>query len=411
MQTSTSMHRVLIVGGGFGGITAAQKLARSGAKNLSIRLVDPKSYMEYHAAIYRLVTGRSPMESCIPYADLLQGCDVELVKDAIVSVDLHKKVAVGTSGSDYSYDSLILAVGSETSYFGIEGIKENAYGIKTVDEALRLKRHIHQSFEDIKTTENKTPALHIVVIGGGASGVELAGELAAYTQVLAQKHGVDSSFITIDLIEAMPRLLPMLPERVSKKVLWRLRKVGVNVYLNRSVVKEEMDRLFLKDMEMTAKTVVWTAGMKANSLASKIAGIPVDKRGRVQVTNNLTVEGQTNVYVIGDAAATKYSGMAQTAIADAKYVSRSILAFIKGSTISAYRQPAPAYSVPVGPKWAATVYHGMQFFGRMGWILRRAADFRAFLTLLSIGAAFHAFLGGETRIEACPVCEKPTGVY
>ncbi len=393
------MHKVLIVGGGFGGIRAAQLLSRN--PGLSVRLIDPKSYMEYHAAVYRLVTGRSATETCIPYSELLKGSNVEFVKDAISAVNLPEKTAMGTSGSRYQYDSLILAVGSETSYFGIKGIEEHAYGIKTVDEALRLKRHINEVFQTIQNAkpEEKTPAMHIAVIGGGASGVELAGELASYTRILARKYSVDASLITIDLIEAMPRVLPQLPEKVSKKTLARLRQLGVNVLLNRSVVREEADQLFLKDMQMTAKTIVWTAGMKANRLASMVPGMTVDKRGRAMVDESMTAVGHNDVYVIGDAASTKYSGMAQTAIADAGYVAKVIQGKLNGEKNSAYVQPAPAYSVPVGPRWAATVYHGVQFFGFVGWFMRRAADFRAFFSLLPLCEAIRAYRGGDTMID------------
>lgn len=393
------MHNVLIVGGGFGGIKAAQALSRN--PGFSVRLVDPKTYMEYHAAVYRLVTGRSATETCIPYSELLSGRKVELVKDSITGIDLAAKTATGESTSRYQYDSLILAVGSETSYFGIKGVEEHSFGIKTIDEALRLKRHVNEIFETVKTVkpEDKAPALHIAVIGGGASGVELAGELASYTRKLAKKHGVDPSLITIDIIEAMPRLLPQLPERVSAKTLARLRSLGVNVLLNRSVVREETDQLFLKDMQMTAKTIVWTAGMKANRLASMVPGLPVDKRGRAMVNEYMAVPGVSDAYVIGDAAATKYSGMAQTALSDASYVARFIAAKLEGKTLAPYVQPAPAYSVPVGPRWAATVYHGVQFFGFVGWFMRRAADFRAFASLLPPRAAFRAYLGGNTVID------------
>lgn len=393
------MHKVLIVGGGFGGIRAAQLLSRN--PSLSVRLIDPKSYMEYHAAVYRLVTGRSATETCIPYSELLKGYSVEFVKDAVTTVKLTEKKAIGASGSRFQYDSLILAVGSETSYFGIKGIEEHAYGIKTVDEALRLKRHINDVFQTIHnaTPDEKAPAMHIAVIGGGASGVELAGELASYTRKLARKHSVDTSLITIDLIEAMPRVLPQLPEKVSKKTLTRLRQLGVNVLLNRSVVREEADQLFLKDMQMTAKTIVWTAGMKANRLASMVPGMTVDKRGRAMVDECMKAIGQNDVYVIGDAASTKYSGMAQTAISDASYVAKEIVGKLNGTKTPAYVQPAPAYSVPVGPRWAATVYHGVQFFGFVGWFMRRAADFRAFISLLPLGAAIRAYRGGDTMID------------
>ncbi len=402
------MHKILIVGGGFGGVKAVQDLARKAKTAVSIRLVDPKSYMEYPAAMYRMVTGRSPMEACIPYTYLLEGTDVDIVRDKVVSVDLSTKKAVGESGSRYDFETLILAVGSETAYFGIPGVQEHAFGIKTVDEALKLKAHMHELFLSMNAAkpEEKTPLMHIAVIGGGASGVELAGELAAYAKKLAKKHSVDPSFITIDLIEAMPRVLSSLPEPMSKRVEKRLRELGVNLLLNRAVIKEDVGLLLLQDIHMTAKTVIWTAGLKASSLLAKIQGITVDKRGRAEVDDHLRIAGHKNVYVIGDAASTKYSGMAQTALADAAFVATSIMGSLKGKEVSAYNAPAPAYAVPVGPTWAAVLYHGMRFYGVMGWFLRRAADARAFMGLLPLRIALRAFLSGHEHIEECPVCSK-----
>lgn len=406
------MHKILIVGGGFGGIKAAQELSKKRFSDVSIRLVDPKSYMEYHAAVYRLVTGRSTTEVCIPYADLLVGTNVELVRDAIIDIDAAGKVAKGKSGSQYNFDTLILATGSETSYFGIQGIAENAQGIKTVEEALELKTRLHDAFEEVKnsTAEDKNLSLRFVVIGGGASGVELAGELAWYGRKLAKCHSVDPSLISVDLIEAMPRILSTLPEAISQHAEKRLRSLGVNVHVNRSVVKEDVEQVYLKDMQMKSKTIIWTAGMKANALATAIKGLETDKRGRVIVDAMLRVPAHQHVYVIGDAASTKFSGMAQTALSDGAFAAKAIVATLKKKNIPHYHQPAPAYAVPVGPKWAAVLYHGMRFYGLIGWFLRRAADFRAFLALLPLSAAIRAFWGGETSLEVCEVCARRKSV-
>lgn len=399
-MNTTPTKRVLIVGGGFGGVRLAQILGKR--RGMQVKLVDPKSYMEYHAAAYRLVTGRSPAEVCLPYADLLKGTNVELVRDTIETMDVQKKEATGTSGASYPYDVIVMAVGSESSFFGIKGVEEHAFGMNSVDDALKLRRHIHELFETAKTTnDEKTPLLHVVVIGGGASGVELSGEFASYMKTLAVRHGVDPSLVSVDLIEAMPRLMPGLPEDMSGRILRRLQELGVNVYLNRSVIEEDVDKLFLKDMQMTVKTVVWTAGLKANAIASKIPGLLLDKRGRIQVDPYMRVPGADGMFAIGDIAVTKYSGMAQTALHDAEYVAR----VIAGSAKPYVPQP-PAYAVPAGRNWAAVLYCGMRFYGFPGWMLRRAADFRAFLSLLPFPAAVRAFFAGWATVESCPVCRS-----
>lgn len=406
MIRSIRMRTILIVGGGFGGIKAAQELSKSSVPDTRIRLIDPKLYLEYHAAVYRLVTGRSPAEVCIPYADLLSGTSVEHVRDAVASIDLNAKIAIGSSGSRYAYDTLILAVGGETSYFGIEGVERHSYCLGSVEQAIALKNHVHAAFAAAKTLprDKQASLLHFVVIGGGASGVEMAGALAVYAKRLSREHDIDPSRIKIDLVEALPRLLSTMPEKVSRKVEKRLRRLGVNLLLNQSVVKRGAEELFLKDTRINTKTVVWTAGVKASALLSTIEGMPLDKRGRVLVDATLRIPGRPDVFVIGDAAATTYAGMAQTALADAAYVSKAIRLERNGSSAPAYRQPAPAYAVPAGPGWAAVQYHGFLFFGRIGWMLRRAADFRAFLSLLPLPAALRAYRGGLTRMETCDIC-------
>lgn len=399
MKPTQTPKKVLILGGGFGGVKLAQLLGKN--KLFQVRLMDPKSYMEYHAATYRLTTGRSAMEVCIPYTTLLKNTNVEVVRDSAASVDPEKKQVTGTSGSTYAYDVLVVSFGCESSYFGIEGVEQNAFSINSVDDALKLRSHIHDCFENVQTAkqEEKTSLLHVAVIGGGASGVELAGELAWYTKTIAKKHKVDASLVSIDLIEAMPRLLPGLPETLSEKALQRLRTLGVNVYLNRSVVKESLETLFLKDMQMTTKTVVWTAGLKGHRLAAAIPGVTVDKRGRIIVDEALRAVGVPDVYAIGDIASTKYAGMAQTALSDASFVSKHLQ-----SPHVKYVQPAPSYAVPVGPGSAVVLYHGMKFSGRIGWFLRRAADARAFLSMMSTVDAFKTFMSGFSSSENCSVC-------
>ncbi len=384
---------ILIVGGGFGGVEAAKTLARSKMRDVTVRLIDAKTYFEYHAALYRFITGRSPMEVCIPYRQIFAGLDVDVVQDRVDGIDLQKKTVTGRSGSSYRYDTLILALGSETTYFGVAGVKEYAYGMKTAEEALKLKMHILETVDNASTADKdaKTPLLHLVVVGGGPSGVELAGELGWYVRMLAQKRGIDPSLCTVDLIEAMPRLLPCLPESAATQVEARLRSLGVNVYLNRSLVKEDFEEVYLKDMQMKTKTVVWTAGMRGHSLYERTLGLSLDRRYRIEVDDQLHVKDQKNVFAIGDSASTKWSGMAQTAFYDGHFVAKVIEANLHASFQPVYTPSEPHYAMPVGPKWAVSCFGGRIFSGYAGWILRRYADLRVFLKLLPPMQAFSAF--------------------
>jgi len=404
--TTKNEKRIVIVGGGFGGIRCALDVAKKKLPNTKILLISNSSHFEYHAALYRVVTGRSPSEVCIPLRDIFSGSAVEVVEDYIDEINLGEKKLTGRSGSRYAYDFLVLAVGSETAYFAIPGLKELSFGFKSIREALTLKKHLHELFTTCEhvITEEKICAMHIVIIGGGASGTEIAGELAVYLKQLAKKHHLKPSFITIDLIEASSRLLPLLTEDVSKKVKKRLHGLGVNIFLNRMVVEEEIEKIYLKDMEMKTKTAIWTAGVKPNHLYSRIDGFLFDKKGRVIVDNFLQPKEFNDVYILGDGASTPFTGMAQTAVHDGNFVANTIEKKIYNIPLESYEPRAPFYSIPIGPDWAVFSIGNFRLYGKIGWWLRRLADFLYFLSILPFKKALLAFRSGKTLCESCAIC-------
>lgn len=400
--------KVLIVGAGFGGVAAALELEKSAGMGVKISVVSDKNHFEFRPALYRVVTGESPLEVCVPLQEIFEGKKIEVLLDRISSVDLASREARGESGSRYVFDYLILALGAETAYFNIPGLKEYSFGFKSIPEALELKRHMHTIFElcaDPKTAEaEKVSLLHFVVIGGGASGVELAGELAVYSQKLAQIHKIPKSLITIDLIEGCPRVLPNMPEEVSEKIFSRLHDLGVNLFLNRPMEKEEIESVVARGISMKTETVIWTAGIAPNSFYQQINGLTHDKKGRVLVDEYLQTKNFKKIFVIGDGASTLFSGMASTAILDGKLAALNIKNSIAGKAMKKYVPVKPYYSIPVGPGWAATILGPIKIYGYFGWLLRRAADLRFFLSILSISKAFTAFSRSHIS-DSCPVCE------
>jgi NADH dehydrogenase len=330
---------------------------------------------------------------------------IDIIQDKITEADLVKGQLRSQSNTRYFYDYLILALGSQTTYFGIEGLEEYAYGFKSIEEALNLKSHLHKIISQAKLQKDQTKkieASQIIVVGGGASGVELAGELASYSKKIARFHGLDPSLITIDLIEAAPRILPIIDEEIAAKAEKHLRALGVNIFTNRVLAKEQIDKAVLRDMQIGSQTLVWTAGVKPNDLYSKIKGLNLDKRGKVIVGKNLLAKGAKNVFIIGDGASTQYSGMAQTAIDDGSYVANRIL----GLTKDPHRAKKPYFSIPVGDKWAVTQIGRIILFGRIGWWLRRLADLRYFLSILPINKAFRIFRYDMSLSESCGICAK-----
>lgn len=387
-------HRVVIVGGGFAGIRVALDLAKRKDSQVTVTLISDRPHFEYYPTLYRVVTGYSPSQSTIPYATIFKNKGVEVIEDRVTKIDPTEKLIYGGLGSPYQYDSVILALGSETGYFNLQGLPENSYGFKSISEAERLKSHIVQVMTPVENQapEQKVAAAHFVIVGGGPTGVELAGELSSYAKHLAQKKGFDPSFITVSLIEATPRLLPTMSEEISAKVREYLHGRGVNIYVNRSVTKQDLEELFLKDMTFKTKTVVWTAGVKPNALYATVPGLEYDKRGKVVVDDYLRAKGHTNVYVIGDGASLPFSGMAQTADADAEYLARYLTSKLGGAKkFPKYVQEKPIYAIPAGRHWAVVVWGDMQLFGMSAYILRKLADLKYFMSILPFWQAMGVF--------------------
>lgn len=385
------MKRVIIVGGGFGGIRTALDLARLRPRDLEVVLVSDRAHFEYYPALYRVVVGGSAAETAIPLGTIFRGTKVKLVLERIASVDLTKHTLRGEAGFEAAYDYLVLALGSESAYFNIPGLAEHSYTFKSSYDALALKHHIENNL-----VTSGTNATNLVLVGGGPAGVELAGELAAFTRRLAAKHGLEASRVSINLFEAAPRLLPMMSPRVSERVRARLQLLGVNIFVNRAVMREEETGVLLKDMEMATRTVIWTAGVKPNALYNQISGLSFDKRGRVIVNEYCQPPGFPSVFVIGDGAAVEFGGLAQTALQAGAHVAKLIANNLH--LVTPFRPHEPAYSMPVGAGWAATVWHHHEFYGRLGWWLRRAADLRFFLSFLPLGKALRVFLAGNRRL-------------
>ncbi len=390
-----SSKKIIVLGGGFAGIQTARTLARQNIANTTITLISNKSYFEYYPALYRVVTGASPIEVCVPLSDMLPS-SVKIVLDGATAVDLKNKAITGLSGTVYTFDYIVLALGSETTYFNLPGLPDLAHGFKSVKEAVNLKKHLHLLFEGQSQTEKSelVSHFHIVIVGGGPSGVEVAGDLTTYMHRLSNHYGVDPSLVTIDLIESNNRLVVATDPEASAKILARLRKLGVNVFLNRQLVSEEVEEIYLKDMSMKAKTLIWTAGTMLNKLFQTMEGLSFSPKKRVLVDEYMRAVGFEYVFVAGDAASTAYSGLAQTAIYDGTYIGKSISRVIEGKALAPYIPKPTAFSIPVGEGWGVFVYGKIKLYGRVAYWIRHAIDFMYFAQVLSPRKLISLFFEG-----------------
>lgn len=398
---------VVIVGGGFAGIKCALELEKKKLPDVNITLITKKQHFEYYPRIYRAVTGDSPLEVCICLSEIFLNKNIKLVIDEIVDINLEEK-NVSSLNKTYKYDDVVLALGNETVYFGIEGLEERAFGFKSIGEALKLKKHLHKMF-DIYLSSNKedlVSRLHIVIVGGGPSGVELAGKLTAYMRSIAAKHAVDNNFVTIDIVESSSRLLPLLPETISKRVQNRLRKLGINIFLNRTVVRSDVDEITMKDMSLKSNTLIWTAGSRTNNFYKKIPGLTFHNKNKIIVDDYLNVFDIDNLYIAGDAAFTKYSGFAQTAIRDGIFIGKNLYRKYKSRRQKKYKPKRVGFAVPVGKGWAALGVGKFFTSGFFAYIIRELIDIQFFLTILPLKRVMRIFFFKRNISELCENCSK-----
>jgi len=328
----TSKARVVVVGAGFGGLNAARALGKAA---LQITVIDRKNFHTFQPLLYQVATaGLSPGEIAAPVRSILRSHkNVEVLMAEVTGFDLERRI-VQTPDAEIPYDYLIIAAGATHSYFGHEDWEPLAPGLKTIEDALEIRRRVLLAFElaerQAAAGESELP-LNFVVVGGGPTGVELAGTLAEIS-----RHALAHEFRSIDprrthilLIEGGPRVLPTYPEDLSRSAEEQLRGLGVEVRTSAMVTLVEPGAVDIGETRLPATVVLWAAGVAASPLGKKL-GAPVDRAGRVPVQADLSLPGHPEVFVIGDLAAAKdeqgkmLPGVAPVAIQEGKFVAKLI---------------------------------------------------------------------------------------
>lgn len=381
--------RIVIIGGGFVGLSAARQLAND--DRFAVTLISQRHCFEYHSALYRSATGRSPLEVAVPLLDIVDGMhNVRLVQATIEKVDAAKQQVSDSDGNRYPYDELIVGVGMTTAYFGIPGLQEHAYPLGSIDQAMRLRTHLR---EEVLAQ----PDRHYAVVGAGPSGVELAGELTCYLAQLRKRHRITAPY-TVELIEAAPRILPAMPEPYARKVEARLKALGVAVYTSTAVKAETADKLTLPNGDLDTHTVIWTAGMANNTLFKAHPKLfKLGPRGRVAVDGQL--QAYEHVWVGGDNAGTQLTGWAQTAAYDGRYIATNLQRAAEDKPALSYKPTPPVAAIPVGPHWCAVNEEGRSFYGYRGWLMRRWMDLALYRMVMPNGLAWRAWRHGRTAQE------------
>jgi NADH dehydrogenase len=393
MAEQRSSHRVVVVGGGFGGLQACLKLARL---PVEVTLIDRRNFHLFQPLAYQMATGAvSPAEICYPLRSIFRRRrNVRVVLGEMVDVDLAARrialrdVALGTAPATLEYDTLIVSGGSEYSYFGHDEWREHAAELKSLEGALSIRRRILEAFEAAELEsdpEVRAALLTFVVVGAGPTGVEMAGQIA---EIARDERGdfrnYDPGTARILIVEALDRILTSFPESLSAKALRALESLGVTGRLGESVIDVDADSVTVRRADdsterIPARTVIWAAGVNASPLARTLAeraGLEVDRAGRLEVLGDLSVEGHPEVLAIGDmvtvrqpdGSALVLPGVAPVAMQQGRHAARVVRARLAGDEPKPFRYVDKGNLATIGRARAVADVKGLHLSGFLAWV-------------------------------------------
>lgn len=395
-----SMTKVVVIGGGFAGLRLVRKLCRDPSTHVT--LVSDHTTFRYSPALYRTATGHRRNESIIPIASVVKDYpNVTFIHAKATSIDRQSRTIELSGGQKLHYDYCVIAIGVVTSYFGIPGIEEHAYSIKSGAEVNEFKKHLH----DTMTEQNDTDR-NYVIVGGGPTGVELASALGAYVTRIAKKHRVPHPKVHIELIEAAPRLLPSMSQRASNLAFKRLKQLRVKVMLSKHVEAENETTLTVAGRSIPTQTVIWTAGVTNNPFFLRNKDqFTLDDKKRVVVDGHLRVDAHT--FVIGDNCNAKYAGLAISAVRNANYVAWFLKWNRRGYKTTRFWPFIPISVVPLGQKRAVFQWGKIVFDGYLGGFLRLLGDIVGYGDVMGYRRALRIWLRRNDQEETCPICRAP----
>jgi NADH dehydrogenase len=383
MTNSDRTHRVVVVGGGFGGLYAAKSLARSDA---SVTVVDRRNFHLFQPLLYQIATGgTSPGDICSPLRSVLgRNRNTRVLQAEVTGIDAQRREVVLADGR-IAYDTLIVAAGSHHHYFGHDEWARHAPGLKTVEDALDIRRRIFSAFEKAErgTSAGERRAwITFVIVGGGPTGVELAGALAELARFTLSKDfkTIDTRETRIVLVEAMDRILPPYPPSLSRRAAEALVRLGVTVATRTSLaaVDEKGATTVSNGIEsrIETRTVIWAAGVGASDLGRVLAagtGAELDRAGRVIVREDLTLPSHPEIVVIGDLAHCRHGdgvlpGTAPVAIQQGRYAARLVENRIAGRATPRFRYRNKGNLAVIGRNRAVADFGWIRLSGYPAWL-------------------------------------------
>ncbi|MFD1794518.1 NAD(P)/FAD-dependent oxidoreductase [Paracoccus aurantiacus] len=372
-------HRLVIVGGGFGGLGLAKSLQ---AKGLEITIIDQRNHHLFQPLLYQVATTILPTSDVAwPIRNLFKSRkDVTTLLDEVTGVDTEAKRVLLKEGAPVGYDTLVLATGARHSYFGHDEWEPFAPGLKSLEDATTIRRRVLSAFEEAELTsdaDERDALLSFVIVGAGATGVELAGIIAELAQRILppEFRNIDTRKARVILIEAGPRVLPAFPKELSDYAETALKRLGVTVMTDHAVTAMSDAGVTVSGQEIPTRTAIWAAGVTASPAAGWL-GAEADRAGRVKVNPDLTVPGHPDIFVIGDTAAVEREdgspvpGLAPAAKQQGQFVAKVLKARLAGQKQDdkfVYRHQGSLATI--GKRSAVADFGRIRLKGALAWWL------------------------------------------
>lgn len=371
------MHHVVVIGAGFGGLYAARALRRAAVQ---VTVVDRRNHHLFQPLLYQVATAAlNPSDIAAPIRSILRKQkNATVVLGEVSSIDRGARRVVLSDGASIPYDSLIVATGATHSYFGRDDWAEFAPGLKTIEDALDIRRRILLAYEAAeRETDRATQAalMTFIVVGAGPTGVELAGALAeiARHSLARDFRKIDTTDARVVLLEGLPQVLPSYPPALAESAARQLASLGVEVRTGARVTAIDAWGVSIGDERIAARTVLWAAGVKASHLLESLRA-PLDRAGRVIVEATLTIPGDPRVFVIGDASATKQSdgspvpGVAPAAIQEGRHAAKAIERSLLGLPLQPFAYRDKGSLATIGRAAGVADLPTMEFGGFFAWL-------------------------------------------
>jgi len=371
------MKNVVIIGGGFGGLTAAKELAN---KNFHITVIDKTNHHLFQPLLYQVATAAlSPADIAIPIRSVLcKYKNVDVILGKVKSIDKKNKKVLFDE-TEISFDYLIVAIGFTQFYFGKDEWEKFALSLKTLNDALKIRENILLSLENAELEQDpilRQKYLSFVIVGGGPTGVELAGAISEIVKknIIPDFRQINASMTKIYLIEGLPSILSAYPKKLSDHAIYDLKNLGVEVILNEKVSMINEKGVLVADRLIETKNILWAAGNKVSSLI-KTLETKIDNIGRVIVNDDLSIESNENIFVIGDAAAVKNDkgellpAIAPVAMQQGKYVAKFISSGLERNYRNKFIYKDRGIMATIGKGKAVALIKGMKFTGYLAWLV------------------------------------------